>query len=144
MSWQRYRYYDFFSRSTPKKAKGGIKGNSKRCAFGQSWWAKRRIQVLESCNIGARLGRGRSYACRRIGIDKGRVTAGVQGSRARPYDVVIKVKTLFAANWKKPGKAASGQGLMYIGVRREAARRAASLTAAGPEGKGHLMIGRVV
>ena len=113
MSWQ--RYYDFFSRSTPKKAKGGIKAQSKRGSFGESWWAKRWIAVLESFNIGARLGRGRSYARRgqvlSIDIDKGRVTAGVQGSRSRPYDVVIKVKTLSAAKWKKLAKSLSGQAL---------------------------------
>ena len=44
MPWQRYRYYDFFPRSTPKKAKGRIKGQSKRGAFGQSLWAKRWIE----------------------------------------------------------------------------------------------------
>ena len=115
MSWQRYRYYDFFPRSTPKKTKGGIKAQSKRGSFGESWWAKRWIQVLESLHIGARLGRGRSYARRgqvlSIAIDKGRVTAGVQGSRSRPYDVVIKVKTLSAAKWKKLAKTLSGQAL---------------------------------
>ena len=30
MSWQRYRYYEFYPRSTPKKGKGGIKARSKR------------------------------------------------------------------------------------------------------------------
>lgn len=115
MSWQRYRYYEFFPRSTPKKAKGGIRAQSKRGAFGQSWWAKRWITVLESFDIGARLGRGRSYARRgqvlSIDIDKGRVTAAVQGSRSRPYDVVIKVKTLSAAKWRKLAKTLSGQAL---------------------------------
>ncbi len=105
MSWQRYRYYDFFPQSTPKEAKGGIKARSKRGTFGQSWWAKHRIQVLESVNIGARLVCGRSYTRRgqvlSIGADKGRVTAGVKGSRPRPHDVVIKVKTLSAARWRK-------------------------------------------
>jgi len=63
MSWQRYGYYrDFFPRSVPRKAKGGIKAQSKRGSFGESWWAKRWIAVLESFQIGARLGRGRSYA----------------------------------------------------------------------------------
>jgi len=115
MSWRRYRYYDFFPRSTPKKAKGGIKAQSKRGGFGQSWWAKRWIAVLESFHIGAPLGRGRSYARRgqvlSIDIDKGRVTAEVQGSRSRPYSVLIKVKTLSAAKWKKLAKTLSGQAL---------------------------------
>ena len=114
--WYRYhRYYDFFPRSVPRKAKGGIKAQSKRGAFGGSWWARRWIAVLEGFDIGARLGRGRSYARRgqvlSINIDKGRVSAKVQGSRSRPYDVVIKVKTLSAAEWKKLAKALSRQAL---------------------------------
>ncbi len=36
MSWQRYRFYDFFPRSSRKKAMGGIKAQSKRGSFGQS------------------------------------------------------------------------------------------------------------
>jgi hypothetical protein len=38
-----------------------IKALSKRGGFGESWWAKRWIAVPESFNIGARLGRGRTY-----------------------------------------------------------------------------------
>lgn len=37
MSWQLYRYYEFYPRSTPKKAKGGIKAQSRRGSFGDSW-----------------------------------------------------------------------------------------------------------
>jgi uncharacterized Zn finger protein len=74
-------------------------------SFGESWWAKRWIAVLESFNIGARLDRGRSYARRgqviSIEVDKGMVNAKVQGSRPRPYDVIIKVKTLSKVEWKK-------------------------------------------
>ena len=115
MSRQRYRCYDFFPRSTPKKAKRGIKAQTKRGTFGQSWWAKRWITILETFDIDARLGRGRSYARRgqvlSIDIDKGRVTAKVRGSRSRPYDVLIKVKTLSAAKWRKLAKTLSGQAL---------------------------------
>jgi uncharacterized Zn finger protein len=98
-------YYPRFPRSRPRAAKGGIKTQSKRGAFGQSWWAKRWISVLESFNIGARLGRGRSYARQgqvlSIDIDKGRVEAKVQGSRPKPYDITIEVKTLSAGEWTK-------------------------------------------
>jgi uncharacterized Zn finger protein len=102
----RWYYDDFYYRpSRPRAAKGGIKAQSKRGTFGQSWWAKRWIAVLESFYIGARLGRGRSYARNgqvlSIAIDKGTVTAQVQGSRPRPYDVSIAVKPLNAADWRK-------------------------------------------
>ncbi len=108
-------YYPRFPRSRPRQAKGGIKAQSKRGAFGESWWAKRWIKVLESFDIGARLGRGRSYARNGqvldIAVDKGVVTAKVQGSRPKPYDVTIEVKSLTAAEWKKLAQALAGQAL---------------------------------
>jgi len=113
MSWDdRYWYY---RPAPPKKVKGGIKSQSKRGAFGRSWWAKRWMSVLESFNMGARLGRGRSYARQgqvaSIEIDKGVVKAKVQGTRSRPYNVIIKVKTLTNAQWKQVGKVISGQAI---------------------------------
>src|SRR6476619_3397601 len=94
---------EFYPRSRPRQAKGGIKAQSKRGAFGQSWWAKRWIAVLESFNIGARLGRGRSYARNgqvlSIDVAKGKVTAKVQGSQHQPYKVAIAVQELSAKQW---------------------------------------------
>jgi uncharacterized Zn finger protein len=108
-------YRDFFPRSRPRAARGGIKSQSKRGTFGQSWWAKRWIAVLESFNIGARLGRGRSYARNgqvlSIDVDKGRVKAKVQGSQAKPYGVSIQVKELTAKQWDQLVRALSGQAL---------------------------------
>jgi uncharacterized Zn finger protein len=101
------RWYDYpyFKPSRPREAKGGIKAQSKHGTFGQSWWARRWIAILESFDIGARLGRGRSYArsgqVLSIEIDKGKVSAKVQGSRARPYDIKLQVKTLSPKDWKK-------------------------------------------
>ena len=95
MAWSFWRYY---KPSRPRAAKGGIKSQSKRGTFGESWWAKRWINVLESFNIGARLGRGRSYArsgqVLSIDIDKGVIDAQVQGSRPKPYKIQIKIKSL--------------------------------------------------
>lgn len=116
------RYWDndfyFWRRrrpSLPREAKGGIKAQSKRGTFGESWWARRWIAVLESFNIGARLGRGRSYARRgqvlSIKIDKGKVSAKVQGSRPKPYDVKLQVKTLSASDWQKLTKVLSRQAI---------------------------------
>src|SRR5256885_13848967 len=96
---------EYYEPSRPIEAKGGIKAQSKRGSFGTSWWAKRWIAVLESFDIGARLGRGRSYARNgqvlSIDIAKGKVKAKVQGSRPKPYDVTIEVQPLKAADWKK-------------------------------------------
>jgi len=107
--------YGYFPPSRPREAKGGIKAQSKRGAFGQSWWARRWIEVLESFDIGARLGRGRSYARKgqvlSVEVGKGTVTARVQGSRSTPYKVAIEVKTLSQADWKKLAGAFSTQAI---------------------------------
>ena len=108
-----YRYHEYFEPSRPREAKGGIKAQSGRGGFGRSWWARRWIEVLEGFDLGARLGRGRSYARRgqvlSIDVEKGAVTARVQGSRARPYRVEIKVGTLGRSDWKKLTTALSGR-----------------------------------
>jgi uncharacterized Zn finger protein len=108
-------WYEFFPRSRPRAARGGIKAQSKRGTFGQSWWAKRWIAVLESFNIGARLGRGRSYARNgqvlSIDVAEGEVTAKVQGSRPQPYKVTIAVKELTAKQWGEVLQALLEQAL---------------------------------
>ncbi|HUT90727.1 MAG TPA: SWIM zinc finger family protein [Thermoguttaceae bacterium] len=116
---RRYGYDDFgygyFPPSKPRKATGGIKAQSKRGSFGTSWWAKRWIEVLESFDIGARLGRGRSYARKgqvlSVDVGKGTVAASVQGSRSTPYKVRIEVKTLSKPDWKRLAEAFSAQAV---------------------------------
>jgi uncharacterized Zn finger protein len=111
----RWDYYDYFEPSRPRAVKGGIKAQSKRGAFGESWWAKRWIAVLESFDLGSRLGRGRSYARRgqvvSIDIDESTVKAKVQGSRPTPYTVTIVFKTLTKAHWQKLTQTLSSQAL---------------------------------
>jgi uncharacterized Zn finger protein len=108
-------WYDFFPRSRPRKAKGGIKAQTKRGAFGTSWWAKRWIAVLESFNIGARLGRGRSYArggqVLSIDVRPGEVRAKVQGSMPKPYAVTINVAGLSKKDWDQVVRVLSSQAL---------------------------------
>jgi uncharacterized Zn finger protein len=112
MSWY---YREFYPRSRPRAAKGGIKAQSKGGKFGASWWAKRWVAVLESFHIGARLQRGRSYArggqVLSVDVGKGTVTAKVQGSRPKPYEVAIQVKALPAGDWDKVVQALAGQAL---------------------------------
>lgn len=112
MSW--YDYYPRYKPARPKKNSGGIKSQSKR-GFGTSWWAKRWIQVLESFNIGQRLGRGRSYARRgqvvSIAIEKGKIKARVQGTQPHPYSISIAVKTLSNSDWKKLARELSSQAI---------------------------------
>jgi uncharacterized Zn finger protein len=107
-------FWDYYEPSRPREAKGGIKAQSKS-GFGSSWWAKRWLAVLDSYGLGARLTRGRSYArsgqVLSIDIAPGSVRARVQGSRPKPYDVVMKVATLSPAQWETVLEALAGQAL---------------------------------
>src|ERR1700749_4085406 len=89
----------------PSRVDGGIRARSKRGAIGEEWWSRRFISVLESYGMSGRLARGRNYA--RAGqvlnfqLAQGKVTARVQGSRVRPYQVRIGVLPLTTAQWRR-------------------------------------------
>lgn len=107
-------YYGYrYTPSRPKAVKGGIKAQSK--SFGKSWWAKRWIAVLESFHIGARLGRGRSYARSGqvidISIESGFIKARVQGSRSTPYKVSILLKPLSDKEWNEVTKVMADKAI---------------------------------
>lgn len=108
-------YYSSFPKSQPLPADGGIKAHSQRGGFASNWWAKRWIAVLESFDLGARLTRGRRYArggqVLNISVDRGMVVAEVQGSRKKPYSVVITVMPLSKEDWGKVGERLSSQAL---------------------------------
>jgi uncharacterized Zn finger protein len=99
----------------PIRVDGGIKARSKRGAIGEQWWSRRFIGVLESYGMSGRLARGRSYA--RAGqvldfeLSQGKVTARVQGSRVRPYQVRIGVLPLTTAQWRRVMKQLASQAL---------------------------------
>ncbi len=111
-------YWDYFwhyPRSVPKAVKDGIKTQSRGGSIGKTWWSKRWIGVLESFNMGARLGRGRSYARRgqvmSIEVQEGLVTAKVQGSRPKPYQIKIALKPLPPKDWNKVTEAMAEQAI---------------------------------
>jgi len=83
--------------------------------FGKNWWARRWISVLESFGWSNRLQRGRSYArygnVLEVVVAPGEVRAKVQGSRARPYRVTIRVKPLDDAEWEKVTSAMAEQAV---------------------------------
>ena len=99
----------------PIRVDGGIKARSKRGAIGEQWWSRRFIGVLESYGMSGRLARGRSYA--RAGqvldfeLSQGKVTARVQGSRVRPYQVRIGVLPLTTAQWRRVTQQMASQAL---------------------------------
>jgi uncharacterized Zn finger protein len=96
---------EYFPKTKPKRVSGGIKAQTKRGGFGTQWWAKRWIAILEKLDLGARLSRGRSYARSGqvvdIAIGPGSIGAKVQGSRALPYTITIRVATLDKPTWAR-------------------------------------------
>jgi uncharacterized Zn finger protein len=81
----------------PRKA-DGIRAQSQRGRFGQTWWAGRWIAALERLVDPGRLSRGRSYARNgqvlTLDVTSEGVTSQVQGSRPRPYSVSIGFRHL--------------------------------------------------
>jgi uncharacterized Zn finger protein len=107
--------WDFFDYppSRPIPARGGIKAQSRRGAFGANWWGKRWIAVLEGFHLGARLSRGKSYARQgqvlSVAVNQGVVTARVQGSRKTPYLIKIGLRSFTPADWKKVARLLTAQ-----------------------------------
>ncbi|HED03509.1 MAG TPA: hypothetical protein ENI60_01930 [Candidatus Fraserbacteria bacterium] len=114
---RRKKYWEdrYYPSSTAKPVKDGIKAKSQRGAIGETWWSKRWVSVLESFNMGARLGRGRSYARRgqviSIAVQPGRVKAKVQGSRSKPYAVEIRLQPLSDRDWELVTEAMAAQAI---------------------------------
>ncbi len=98
-----------------RKAERGIKAKSQRGAIGGTWWSKRFVAVLESFDMGARLTRGRSYArsgqVMDVEIQPGLVKAKVQGSRATPYKVEIRVPVFSEVEWGKAEASMAEQAI---------------------------------
>ncbi|MGD1994960.1 MAG: SWIM zinc finger family protein [Anaerolineae bacterium] len=112
---RRSNYWGYFPRSTPIRVKDGIKARTKRGQFGEHWWARRWIAVLESFGWDSRLQRGRTYARKGqvldIDVRPGRVTARVQGSRRTPYIVQIEITPLSDDQWERAIDAMAQQAL---------------------------------
>lgn len=83
--------------------------------FGLTWWGRRWIGSLEA--LGAayanRLPRGRTYArrgaVRRLEVAPGEVTARVDGSRAVPYRVTLRLPAFTDQQWDAVVAALAGQ-----------------------------------
>lgn len=90
--------------SKPRSRADGIQARSRRGQFAEHWWADRWISSLERITDAGRLRRGRSYArggqVLSIEESKGEIQARVQGSRATPYRVTIRLQPLSDAQWQ--------------------------------------------
>lgn len=105
----------YFKPAQAKKTDKGIKARSKRGAFVRSWWAEQWIAALEQLMDAGRLRRGQRYARQGQVLsvrEKGsEVSAKVQGSSNKPYDVSIALTPLSDAQWDKVLDALAEQAL---------------------------------
>ncbi|MGH9066476.1 MAG: SWIM zinc finger family protein [Acidimicrobiales bacterium] len=78
-----------------------------RQGFGQTWWGRAWVEAIEGrARLDPnRLPRGRTYARRgsvgELGVEPGVVRAAVQGSRAKPYAVWVRVRPFDDGEWDR-------------------------------------------
>jgi uncharacterized Zn finger protein len=82
-------------------------------AIARTWWGKSWNQNLERyADYSNRIGRGRSYvrhgAVLDLQISDGEITALVQGSRSKPYEILIKIGKLSKNAWQRISSSCSG------------------------------------
>lgn len=79
---------------TPLSVRGGIRAQNPHSGHLRVWWSRRWTEMLENFRLGARLGRGRSYAVSgqvsTLSIQPGCVSASVQGTSSEPYESVLR------------------------------------------------------
>jgi len=73
-----------------------------RQSFGKTWWGEQWLNALTQIDYDNRLPRGRSYAnkgaVKDLQINAGTIKANVQGSRPKPYQVVIQAPAIAKAD----------------------------------------------
>jgi len=82
-------------------------------AIARTWWGKSWNQNLERyADYSNRIGRGRSYvrhgAVLDLQISGGEIRALVQGSRSKPYEILIKIGKLGKNTWQQISSSCSG------------------------------------
>jgi uncharacterized Zn finger protein len=103
-------------RNTPQEDRRPAAGpRRRRGGFGLTWWGDAWVTALEErARLDPnRLPRGRSYArggtVGELAIGPGEVRAAVQGRRARPYQVRVRVRVLDADEWDRVLDAVAAQ-----------------------------------
>jgi len=125
--WNRYSGYPEYVSVAAKKAKAAkmLKQLQKKMpglkpvvlagnALARTWWGKSWNQNLERyADYSNRIGRGRSYvrhgAVLDLRIAAGQVTALVQGSSSKPYEVKISIKAIGKPQWAAIKRQCDGQ-----------------------------------
>ncbi|MQA92324.1 MAG: hypothetical protein GEU90_19200 [Gemmatimonas sp.] len=110
----------FPPRRPPREAVGGTPARSRRGDIGEQWWSRRFVAALERIGERGRLSRGRSYArsgqVMDLDIGPGLVTALVQGTRPRPYEVSIEIDVFTDEQWDRIENAMAQQALFLAAL----------------------------
>ncbi|MCA2220608.1 SWIM zinc finger family protein [Nonomuraea aurantiaca] len=105
----------WFEAAKPIRVEGGLRARTQRGSIGSTWWSRRFIDILERVCDKGRLSRGRAYAragqVLSIDLAPGLVTAAVQGSRRRPYDIRIEIEAYDEARWTAIEEAIAAQAV---------------------------------
>ncbi|MHB8245864.1 MAG: SWIM zinc finger family protein [Acidimicrobiales bacterium] len=94
----------FPERAPRRPGSGPWRAKGKR-PFGATWWGRAWIDAIEHrAHLDPnRLPRGRTYArtgaVGELDVRLGEIRAAVQGSRARPYDVIVRVRCFGDGEW---------------------------------------------
>lgn len=83
-------------------------------AIARTWWGKSwNVNLERYADYSNRIGRGRSYvrhgAVLDLQIKSGEVKSLVQGTRSKPYSVVIKIKGISKSIWKEIKETCEGK-----------------------------------
>ncbi|WP_327407008.1 SWIM zinc finger family protein [Streptomyces sp. NBC_01288] len=100
------RTFPAFSPRPSDRDKDKDGGGAANARFADTWWGNAWVTALEEGALDPkRLLRGRSYAEKghvdAITVTPGLVLGYVQGSRARPYRVQVRLRTLDDADWER-------------------------------------------
>lgn len=90
---------------TKARRAAGIAARSARGTGGEGWWSKRFVAVIEGFGHGARITRGRAYAragnVLDLSVRPGEVAAIVQGTREKPYSVILRIDVYSSEQWAR-------------------------------------------
>ncbi len=118
MSYWEWQHY---TPVVPKDVKDGIKAKSRQGDFGETAVGKQWISLLERTPWSNRLARGKRYArmgqVRDFNIDKGEVSASVQGTRAKPYKIRISLKSFPKKTWERLYRIVAKNPLHYAALK---------------------------
>ncbi len=94
-----------YPKARPRRPGPSAPRPSGRAPFGTTWWGQAWVEALEQrAHLDTnRLPRGRAYArsgaVGALTLDVGRISASVQGTRAQPYSVTVRVRTFNDREW---------------------------------------------